>query len=87
MTQQAQAEVLAQVRQMLAELTGDLTPLGSPPHTPLLRDGVGLDSLGATVLLTRVHSRFGVDVASEDLNLDALATIGTLAGFIADRLA
>jgi len=28
-----------------------------------------------------------VDVAAEDLNLDALATLGTLAAFIAERTA
>ncbi len=29
--------------------------------------------------------RYGVDVAAEDLNLDALATLGTLAEFIVAR--
>jgi len=32
-----------------------------------------------------VHRRFGVDVAGEDLNLDALASLATLAGFISAR--
>jgi acyl carrier protein len=81
------AGVTAQLRQILAELTGDDRPLHSDPGTPLLRDGIGLDSLGGTVLLTEVRRRFGVDVADEDLNLDSLATLGTLAGFIAARIA
>jgi acyl carrier protein len=37
------------------------------------------------VLLREVHRRFGVDVAAEDLNLDALATLATLAAFIEER--
>ena len=46
---------------------------------------MGLDSLTGTLLLREVHRRFGVDVAAEDLNLDALATLGTLAAFISER--
>ena len=79
------ADVLAELRRILADLTGSQIPLKASPQTPLLRDGIALDSLGATVLLTRVHSRYGVDVASEDLNLDALETMETLAEFIASR--
>ena len=54
-------------------------------QTPLFGDGVGLDSLTGTLLLREVHRRFGVDVAAEDLNLDALATLGTLAAFITEH--
>jgi len=78
--------VITEVRALLAELTGDERPLTAPAGTPLLRDGIGLDSLGGTLLLTYVRRRFGVDVAGEDLNLDSLATIGTLAAFISARL-
>ena len=49
------------------------------------RTASGLDSLTGTLLLREVHRRFGVDVAAEDLNLDALATLGTLAAFITER--
>ena len=44
---------------------------------------LSLDSLTGTLLLREVQRRFGVDVAGTDLNLDALATLGTLASFIA----
>jgi acyl carrier protein len=46
---------------------------------------VGLDSLTGTLLLREIQRRFGVDVAGEDLNLDSLATLGTLAAFVAER--
>jgi acyl carrier protein len=46
---------------------------------------VGLDSLTGTLLLREVRRRYGVDVAAEDLNLDALATLATLAAFIGER--
>jgi acyl carrier protein len=80
------AQVAGQIRAILAELTGLPLPPDLPSDTPLLRDGVGLDSLGATLLLLRVRDSFGVDVAGEDLNLDSLASIGTLAAFVADRV-
>jgi acyl carrier protein len=81
-----QPEVLRGIRAILAELTGDEVPLGAPGDTPLLREGLGLDSVGGALLLTRVRDAFGVDVADEDLNLDSLATIGTLAAFVSDRI-
>ncbi len=79
--------VLPELREILAEATGrtDLADIGE--EVPLFGAGVGLDSLTGTLLLREVHRRFGVDVAGEDLNLDALATLGTLAAFIAERTA
>ena len=74
------------LRQILAGLTGDGRPLDAPADTPLLRDGIGLDSLGGTMLLTEIRRRYGIDVADEDLNLDSLASIGTLVAYISARL-
>lgn len=85
MTLASQPDVLDAIRAILAELTGDAVPLTAPAGTPLLREGLGLDSLRGALLLTRVRTGFGVDVASEDLNLDSLATIGTLAAFVSAR--
>lgn len=81
-------QVADEIQEILAELAGVGRPVppGLPLDTPLLRGGAGLDSLGATLLLTRVRDRFGVDVADEDLNLDSLSSIGTLATFVADRV-
>jgi acyl carrier protein len=80
------AAVTSELRDLLAELAGDPLPLRAPPETALLRNGIGLDSLAATMLLTRIERRYGIDIASEDLNLDALASIGTLAAYIAARM-
>jgi acyl carrier protein len=75
-----------EVRLLLAELAGDGLALRGPLDTPLLKDGIGLDSLGGTMLLTQIERRYGVDIASEDLNLDALASIGALTAYLAARL-
>jgi acyl carrier protein len=75
-----------EIRHLLADLTQNRAPLDAPPGTPLLRDGLGLDSLGGALLLTEIKRRYGVDIADEDLNLDALASIGSLAAYVSARL-
>ncbi len=77
--------VIEQVREILAEVTGRAELLDVPAPTPLFGTGVGLGSLAGTLLLRQVRDRFGVDVAAEDLNLDALATLATLTAFIEAR--
>ena len=79
-------EVIGELREILARATGRGELLGLGEQVPLFGTGVGLDSLSGTLLLREVQRRFGVDVADEDLNLDALATLGTLARFIAERI-
>lgn len=78
-------DVIGELREILAQATGRAELTGISEQTPLFGAGVGLDSLTGTLLLREVHRRFGVDVAGEDLNLDALATLGTLASFVAGR--
>jgi hypothetical protein len=80
------ATVADELRTMLAQITGRDQLLSAGAGTALFGGGIGLDSLGGTLLLRQVQRRWGVDIAGEDLNLDALATLGTLAAFIADRI-
>jgi methoxymalonate biosynthesis protein len=79
------AAVAGELRQILARITGRDELAGLPAAAPLFGDAVALDSLTGTLLLREAQRRFGVDVAGTDLNLDALATLGTLAAFIAGQ--
>ena len=79
------ASVTDDLRAFLASATGRGELLHLPPGAALFGDAVGLDSLTGTLLLREIQRRFGVDVAGEDLNLDSLATLGTLAAFVAQR--
>lgn len=81
----ARATIAGELGQLLAEVTGRPELAGVSAGTALFGAGVGLDSLAGTLLLRRIQRRYGVDVAAEDLNLDALETVGTLAAFIAAR--
>lgn len=74
-----------EIRGILAAVTGREGLRACPADAALFGTGVGLDSLTGTLLLREVRHRFGVDVAAEDLNLDSLATLGTLAAFVAQR--
>lgn len=79
------ASVTDDLRTILAALTGRDELLHIPPGTPLFGEAVALDSLTGTLLLREIQRRYAVDVAGEDLNLDSLATLGTLASFVANR--
>jgi len=79
------AVIADELRQVLATATGRPELADLTLDMPLFGDGVGLDSLTGTLLLRQVRRRFGVDVAAEDLNLDALATLGTLVAFVGER--
>ena len=79
------ASITDDLRAFLASATGRDELLRIPPGTALFGQAVGLDSLTGTLLLREIQRRFGVDVAGEDLNLDSLATLGTLAAFVARR--
>ena len=74
-----------ELRAMIAAVTGSAAAASAEDSTPLLGDGLALSSLAATMLLRAVQRRFGVDVAGEDLNLDAMATVGTLAAYVTAR--
>jgi acyl carrier protein len=75
-----------EVRRLLADVVGDPTAATLPADTPLLAGGLGLDSVAVVRLLGAIRDRLGVDVADEDLDLESLATVGTLAGFVAARI-
>ena len=79
------APITDDLRAFLASATGRDELLHIPPTAALFRAPVELDSLTGTLLLREIQRRFGVNVAGEDLNLDSLATLGTLAAFVAER--
>lgn len=74
------------IRSILTEVLGSEAVAELPDDTPLFGEGVALGSLTGARVLRMIHERFGVDVAAEDLNLDALETIGTLCEFVGARV-
>jgi acyl carrier protein len=86
-TADAAAAIADEIRRILAAVTGRAEMLDIQDGMPLFGQPVALDSLTGTLLLREIRQRFGVDVAGEDLNLDALATLGSLAAFVGERVA
>jgi acyl carrier protein len=58
----------------------ELESLG--PDTPLVEGGLALDSVSLLELIVAVEESFGVTVEDEDLSLELVATIGSLADFV-----
>ena len=77
--------ILDELRQIVAEVTRRPDLADAPADAPLFGTGIGLDSLSGTLLLREIAHRYGVDVAAEDINLDALASLATLAAFVQVR--
>ena len=77
--------ILDELRLILAEVTRRPDLADVPADAPLFGTGIGLDSLSGTLLLREIAGRYGVDVAAEDINLDALASLATLAAFVQAR--
>jgi acyl carrier protein len=73
------------VPSILAGVLDDPGVLDLPADTPLLSGGLGLDSVTVVRLLAAIRSGTGVDVADLDLDLDALATLGTLTDFVTEH--
>lgn len=53
------------------------------PETPLLEDGLKLDSLAIVELITLSEEKFGIQFGEDDLNMDAFANLRSLASVIA----
>ncbi len=73
-------KVLALLARVLGKKATALKKLSD--DTPLFSGGLSLDSLTGLELLTAIEQDFGVDIASEDLNLASLQTIGTLVDYL-----
>jgi acyl carrier protein len=56
------------------------------PDTALLGSLPELDSMAVATLLTTIEERFGFAVADDDISGETFATVGSLAGFIEERV-
>jgi acyl carrier protein len=89
MSRDSRPDVEARVRGIIAKhLQGpasDAIELGS--HTPILGKGLGLDSLEALVLVTKIEAEFGIAINDEDLKVELFKSIGSLAEHVQKKLA
>lgn len=78
---------LEDVRQVL----GDALQLGSrvnnlEANTPLLGSMPELDSIAVVNVITTLEEHFGFTVDDDEISADTFATLGSLAGFVQQKL-
>lgn len=56
------------------------------PETPLVEGGLNLDSVNLLELIVLIEKEFGVTIEDEDLSIDLIRNIGSLAGYMRERL-
>lgn len=79
-----QTEVLRLLDEVLS-LGGRALAFDAP--TPLLGAIPELDSMAVVTLLSTLEERFGIAVDDDEISGDTFATVGSLADFVAAKLA
>ena len=80
------ADVLATVQQIIvAGVRPNLDVAQLSAGTPLIKEGLGLDSAAAVELLMALEEEFDIEIDEDDVSIEVLATVGTLADFIASK--
>lgn len=63
----------------------EMEPSQIGDSTPLFGEGLGLDSIDALELVLGIEQEFGVKIEDEEVGAKALASIDTLADFVAAK--
>jgi acyl carrier protein len=72
-------------RTIVERLKLDLDPTQIGDATPLFGDGLGLDSIDALELVLGIEQEFGVKIDDEEVGARALASVTSLAEFVAAK--
>jgi acyl carrier protein len=88
MSQHVRSEIEKRIKQLLgSELNVNASVIAtSNSSTPLLGRGVGLDSIETMALLLSIEEEFGISVPDSDMTATLFETIGSLSGYIAQKL-
>jgi acyl carrier protein len=88
MRQDARFQIEKRIKQLLSsELNVNTSVLAtSTSSTPLLGRGVGLDSVETMGLVLSIEEEFGISVPDADMTATLFETIGSLAGYIVQKL-
>ena len=80
------AELKAQIKVLIVDrLKLEETPESISDTLPLFGEGLGLDSIDALELVLGVEQEFGVKIEDEEMGAEALASVESLARFVASK--
>jgi acyl carrier protein len=88
MRQDAYLQIEKRIKQLLdSKLSVSASVIAtSSSSTPLLGRGVGLDSVETMALVLSIEEEFGISVPDSDMTATLFETIGSLAGYIVQKL-
>jgi len=88
MREDAYAQIEKRIKQLLgSKLSVSASVIAtSTSSTPLLGRGVGLDSVETMALVLSIEEEFGISVPDSDMTATLFETIGSLAGYIVQKL-
>ncbi len=78
--------ILEQLKTIIADqLDANIKRAEITPEVSLLEDGLGLDSIMLVELVSLVEENFGFQFEEDELDLNILSNLQTLANFIASK--
>lgn len=88
MGQDFQEELQTRIRAIIVGRLYATTPprQGITADTPILGNGLGLDSVEALALVTEIEAEFDIGIDDEELTVNLFRNIGTLAEFVGKKL-
>lgn len=70
---------------IVTRLKLEVDPASIDSDAPIFGGGLGLDSIDALELVLGIEQEFGVRIDDEEIGSAALASVGALADFLAER--
>jgi len=79
--------VESKIKQIIVnDLELDLKGKSLTSETPLLDEGLNLDSVNVLELISLIEEAFGVTIRDEDMSAELIGTIGSLAAYVRKQL-
>ncbi len=81
-------EIITILKQILIEELGVDPQIihQAQPETPLVGNGIGLDSMETLTVLTGIENHFSLEIPDEDFTVELFQNLTTLASYIQKRL-
>jgi acyl carrier protein len=84
----SEIELKSRIKKLIVDrLKLEVNPDDIGDQDPLFGNGLGLDSIDALELVLGIEQEFGVKIEDEEVGVEALASVDTLACFVQSKTA